>query len=89
MTKHTDDALAPYDDAGMQSDESLDPVDPPAWRFFIKRTGVWHLTKGYVGVKWRKGKMRKQTIRELSADPSKFCCSPLTYRQEKENKLKI
>lgn len=36
MTRHTDDALAVYDNAVMRSDDALDPDDPPAGRLFIK-----------------------------------------------------
>lgn len=52
--KHTDDALAPYDNAVTQSDDALDPDDPPAGRLFIKLRMDRCLTsgrKGYVGVK--------------------------------------
>lgn len=62
--KHTDDALAPYDNAVTQSDDALDPDDPPAGRLFIKLRMDRCLTsgrKGYVGVKWRNSKRKSQT----------------------------
>ncbi len=76
MTRHADDALAPYDNAVMQSDDALDPDDPPAGQLFIKLRTDRCLTsdrKSYVGVKWRNGRTRSQIIRE----PSELCCSPL------------
>lgn len=54
MMRHTDDALARYDNAVMQSDDALDPDDPPAGRLFIKLGTDRCLTSdrtGYVGVK--------------------------------------
>lgn len=54
MMRHTDDALALYDNAVMRSDDALDPDDPPAGRLFIKLKTDRCLTSdrtGYVGVK--------------------------------------
>lgn len=53
MMKHTDDALAPYDNTMMQGDDALDSDDPPAGRLFMKLRTNRCLTSGwnsYVGV---------------------------------------
>ena len=52
--KHTDDALAPYDNAVMQSDDAVDPDNPPGDQLFMKLRADRCLTsdrKGCVGVK--------------------------------------
>lgn len=73
----------------MQSDDAVNPDDPPGNQLFMKLRAGRCLTsdrKGCVGVKWRNSKIRSQTIQEPSEIWCTLLSSPLTARSLSQDK---